>query len=85
MLISTVIAVALGIAPVKDDSIQIVSGDYSGRVGRYVERVDRNGNRHINGYSPVGRTSYDLIVHRNGQVEGSVGARAVTFHVRDAG
>ena len=84
MLMSTVVAVALGVAPVKDDSLHIVSGNYSDRVGRYSETVDRNGTHHIKGFSPVTRTSYDLIVRKDGTVEGSVGAFAVSFQVREA-
>ena len=85
MLMSTVIAVALGMAPVPDDATYTVSGNYSARVGRFSETLDRRGNRHIKGYSPITGSPYDLIVHRDGRIEGQVGERVVTFRVSEPG
>jgi hypothetical protein len=83
MLMTTVVAVALGLTPVKDDSLHRISGDYSKAVGQYSQTVDRNGAVHLKGYSPAAGTTYDVTVHKNGDVEGSVGAWAVTFHVSE--
>jgi hypothetical protein len=85
MLMSTVVAVAIGMAPVPDDAMYVVSGDYSARVGRFAETVDRRGNRHLKGFSPTTGAPYDLIVHRDGRVEGTVGDLVVSFRVREAG
>jgi hypothetical protein len=82
MLISTVIAVALGVAPVSSDS-QIVSGDYSSQIGRYSQSVDRSGTTRLRGYDRNG-ASYELMIDRRGFVEATVGDRIVTFRVREA-
>ena len=83
MLMTTVVAVALGLTPVKDDSLHRVSGDYSKAVGQYSKTVSPNGAVRLKGYSPAARANYDIIVHKNGDVEGAVGAWTVTFHVSD--
>jgi hypothetical protein len=83
MLIPTVVAVALGVAPVNQDvQTQVVSGDYSNRIGRYSQSVDRRGTKHINGRDPSG-APYELVIDRNGNVEASVGDHVVRFHVKD--
>jgi|KBSMisStandDraft_5_1062788.scaffolds.fasta_scaffold1177571_1 hypothetical protein len=85
MLISTVVAVALGVAPIKQDApTQIVSGDYSGRIGRYSQSVDGGGATHIIGRDRNG-APYELTIDRNGNVEGSVANHVVNFHVQDQG
>jgi hypothetical protein len=83
MLMTTVVAVALGLTPVKDESLHRISGDYSKAVGQYSQTVNRNGSIRLKGYSPAARADYDVIVHKNGDVEGAVGAWAVTFHVSE--
>jgi hypothetical protein len=80
MLISTVVAVALGVAPVNPDN-QVIAGDYSSQIGRYSQFVDRRGTTHLRGRDARG-VSYDLVMDRNGFVEASVGDRVVSFRVK---
>ena len=79
MLMPTVVAVALGVAPVTQDP-QPVNGDYSSRIGNYSQSIDRQGTTHVRGRDPRGR-AYELTVDRNGNVEASVGERVVNFRV----
>ena len=82
MLISTVIAVALGVAPVSSDR-QIVSGDYSNKIGRYSQFVDSRGTTHLKGLDRNGQP-YELTIDRNGFVEAGVGENLITFQVQEA-
>ena len=85
MMITTVVAVALGLAPVNESSAsQTVSGDYSAAVGRYSQTVDRRGTNHLRGVDSHG-VSYELVLDKRGYVEATVGERMVSFHVREAG
>ena len=82
MLISTVIAVALGIAPVSTES-QIVTGDYSDKIGRYSQSTGPQGTTYLKGYDRNGQ-AYELTIDRRGNVEAAVGERLITFQVREA-
>jgi hypothetical protein len=81
MLMTTVVAVALGVAPVNQDP-QPVTGDYSNRIGRYSQVVDRRGTTHVTGRDRLG-TPYDLVMDKHGNVEATVGERVVTFRVKE--
>jgi hypothetical protein len=84
MLISAVVAVALGVAPVDQvNPTQVISGDYSSQVGRYSKRIDARGTTYVRGTDRSG-SGYEITVDRHGYVEASVGDRVVTFHVQDA-
>ena len=83
MLMSTVVAVALGLAPVKQDGS--VTGDYSHVVGRYSQTVDSLGKIHARGFNRFTGAPYDVAMDKNGNVEAEVGDWIVTFRVRDAG
>jgi hypothetical protein len=84
MLMSTVVAVALGIAPVNHDgSVAVASKDYSGEVGHYTQVVDRRGTTHVRGRDGRGRP-YELIVSKSGYVEASVGERDISFRVEES-
>ena len=83
MLISTIVAVALGVAPVKQDGT--VRGDYSALVGRFSERVDRDGTTHVSGFNRLTGTAYALALDKEGNVEARVGDSIIAFHVQDAG
>lgn len=82
MLMSTVVAVALGLAPVKQDGS--VSGDYSSAVGRYSQTIDAKGNTHARGFSRQTGAPYDVAMDKDGNVEAQVGDWFVTFRVQDA-
>ena len=85
MIMTTVVAVALGFAPVKDNAPpQVVSGDYTNIVGSYSQRVDKNGVTHLSGFNRLNGSPYDLTVSSDGKVEGSVGESYVTFTVSEA-
>ena len=85
MMMTTVVAVALGLAPVNENSAaQTVSGDYSAAVGRYSQTVDRRGTNHVRGVDSRG-VSYELVLDKRGYVEATVGERAVSFRVQEAG
>ena len=81
MLMSTVVAVALGVVPVSSDpAIVTADTDFSSRIGRYTQRIDRRGTTHLRGADSNGR-SYELVMDRNGNVEASVGEQVVSFRV----
>lgn len=82
MLMSTVIAVALGLTPVEDSGP--VSGDYSRLVGRYSQAIDLQGNTHLTGFDRHTGARFDLVVDKQGQVEGTVGDFDVSFRVANA-
>jgi len=85
MLIPTVVAIALGVAPTRQEApAQVVSGDYSKQIGRYSQSVDRRGTTRIFGHDRNG-ASYELFIDKNGNVEASVGNRVVSFHVEEEG
>ena len=84
MIISSVVAVALGIAPVSHDgSSTTISGDYSRQVGGYTQVVDRRGTTYVKGRDARGMP-YSLVIDRNGYVEANFAERAIAFQVRDA-
>lgn len=82
MLMSTVVAVALGFAPVKQDGL--VAGDYSAIVGQYSRSIDRKGRTHARGFNRLTGTPYDVAMDKDGNVEAKVGDWTVTFQVKDA-
>jgi hypothetical protein len=83
MLMTTVVAVALGVAPVNQDP-QAVTGDYSSQVGHYSQIVDRRGTTHVTGRDRLG-TPYELVMDKNGNVEATFGERVITFRVQEQG
>ena len=84
MFMTTVVAVALGFAPVKEDGSVTPSRDnYSNIVGRYSQTVDRDGTTHLRGFNRITGAPYDLKVKTDGNVEGEVGTWYIQFHVDD--
>lgn len=84
MLMTTVVAVALGFAPIKQDgSIEPSRDNYSAMVGNYTQTVDRDGTTHLRGYSRFTGAPYDLKIGPDGKVEGDVGNFYVTFAVKE--
>ena len=84
MIMTTVLAVALGFAPVKNDSIQTVSGNFADAVGRYSQTIDKNGTTHLSGFNRLNGAPYEIAVDKNGKVEGTVGDWYVSFRVIEA-
>ncbi|HVU29586.1 MAG TPA: hypothetical protein VHE36_04215 [Sphingomicrobium sp.] len=86
MMISAIVAVALGVAPVNETKApQLVKFDeakIAAQVGRYRQSVGRDGKTHVRGFDRLGR-SYDLAIDGKGHVTGEVGDFYVTFDVAD--
>ena len=87
MIMSAVVAVALGLTPVKEsDSPQVVTFDeaqIAPQIGRYQQFTGKDGKTHVRGFDRLGR-AYDLAIDSNGHVTGEAGNWYVTFDVRDA-
>ena len=87
MLMDAVLAVALGLAPIKaGHDAQVIhyrSSDYAGLIGRYSQSTDRRGTTHLRGFDRLTGRPFDIAVAKDGQVEGSVGDMYVTFHVSE--
>ena len=84
-MMSTIIAVALGLTPVPaDGTVPLVSADTESMIGRYSETVDDTGTTHLRGVNRRTGQLFHLTVNPHGRVEGSVGDWVVTFHVRSA-
>jgi hypothetical protein len=86
MLMSAVLAVALGLTPVKEDGrpeLVQVDPQATEMIGRYSQTVDSRGRTHVRGFDRLGR-AYELTLDGKGNVEGSVGAWAVEFHITQA-
>ena len=86
MVISAVVAVALGLASVDDGKKpQLIQVDKSvaAAIGRYTQSVDKAGRTHVRGFDRFGR-AYDLTIDGNGHVQGQAGSWDVSFDVRDA-
>ena len=81
MLMSTVVAVALGFAPVKQDGS--VTGDYSAVLGRYSQSIDDGGKTHARGFNRLTGAPYDVAMDKNGNVEARVGDSTIIFQVHD--
>jgi len=86
MLMNAVLAVALGLAPVKADRavIHYNPSDYAGLIGRYSQSTDKAGITHLRGYDRMTGKPFDIAVRQDGRVEGSVGDTYVTFTLTEA-
>ena len=85
MLMSAVLAVALGLTPATESkSPQLIQVDAStiSEIGRYKQYVGKDGKTHLRGFDPMGRP-YNIAIDGNGHVEGGVGERVVSFDVAD--
>jgi hypothetical protein len=87
MIMNAVLAVALGLAPVKSgQEVQVIQYNpsaYVGLIGRYNQSTDRGGTTHLNGFDRLTGRPFDITVARNGRVEGTVGEMYVTFNVSE--
>jgi hypothetical protein len=87
MLLSTVVAVAVGITPVKESAspqlIQVDEARIAEQVGRFTQELRRDGSTRVRGFDRLGR-AYELAIDSKGHVQGHVGDWNVTFDVKDA-
>lgn len=87
MLMNAVLAVALGLAPVKaGQDVQVIQykpRDYAGLIGRYSQSTDNRGTTHLRGFDRLTGKPFDIAVAQDGHVEGSVGDMYITFHVSE--
>lgn len=87
MIISAVLAVALGLTPVREtNEPQVVSFDesrISAQLGSYRRSVRNDGSIEVSGYDRSGR-AYKLTISSNGHVTGEVGDWDVTFDFKTA-
>ena len=87
MIMNAVLAVALGLAPVKSgQEVQVIQynpSDYSGLIGRYNQLTDRGGTTHLSGFDRLTGRPFDIAVAKDGRVEGTVGETYVTFNVSE--
>lgn len=77
---STIIAVALGLTPVSDGQLIKDSAAVTRQVGRFTERTDRQGARHLRGFDQQGRP-YEVTLDKNGQVHAVVGTNLLEFTI----
>ena len=87
MIMNAVLAVALGLAPVKPgQQVQVIQYEpsaYAGLIGRYNQSTDKRGTTHLTGFDRLTGRPFDIAVARDGRVEGSVGEMYVTFTVSE--
>ena len=82
-MMTTVVAVALGVAPVQaDGTVQPISASDARRIGRYHESVDDTGTTHLKGFDRRSNAPYHITVNPFGRVEGAVGDMVVSFNVQ---
>lgn len=84
MMMATVVAVALGVAPIpQSGAAHIVTGDYSSQVGQFSHVVDSRGTVHLKGHDRQGR-AYEVVMDKHGYVEAIVGEHVINFRVQEA-
>lgn len=87
MLMSTIVAVAVGITPVKEQGspqlVQVDEAKIAQQVGRFTQEVRKDGSTRVHGFDRLGR-AYELAIDTKGHVQGHVGDWVVTFDVKDA-
>ena len=84
-MMTTIIAVALGLTPVQRDGIvQPISSQDANMIGSYSETVDDTGTTHLRGVNRSTGEIFHITVNPHGRVAGSVGDTIVTFNVRPA-
>jgi hypothetical protein len=82
-MMTTVIAVALGLAPIPaNGTVQLVGADTEKMIGQYSETVDDTGTTHLRGVNRKNGQIYHITVNPYGRVEGSVGDWTVSFNVK---
>ena len=82
-MMTTIIAVALGFAPVQGDrSVVQISNAHDSMIGSFTETVDDTGTTHLRGVNRMTGEVFHLTVNPHGRVTGSVGESTVTFQIQ---
>ncbi|MFL6736130.1 MAG: hypothetical protein ACJ8F4_03605 [Sphingomonas sp.] len=86
MMISAIVAVALGVTPVNESKepqlIVVDEAKIAARIGRYKQFTGKDGKTHVRGFDRLGH-SYDLAIDSKGHVTGEAGDLYVVFDVAD--
>ncbi|HLO21438.1 MAG TPA: hypothetical protein VK192_13195 [Sphingomicrobium sp.] len=86
MMISAIVAVALGVTPVNESTapqlVRVDEAKIAAQIGRYRQSQGKDGKTHVRGFDRLGR-SYDIAIDSKGHVTGEVGNLYVTFDVAD--
>lgn len=86
MIITTVIAVALGMTPINENAPQqTVRGQFDSLVGSYSQTSDARGTIRVRGTHPRTGVPYTLTIDRTGLVHADIGEREVEFRAREIG
>ena len=84
-MMTTIIAVALGLAPIQRDGVvQPLSKQDQSLIGAFTESVDDTGTTHLRGVNRKTGELYHITVNPHGRVVGSVGDSVITFWARPA-
>lgn len=88
MIISAIVAVAVGVMPVNYSSnapqtVMFDQAKIAAQVGSFAQSIRKDGSTEVRGFDRLGR-AYDLTITANGHVTGRVGSWDVTFDVTDA-
>lgn len=88
MFMDAVLAVALGLAPLKaGQEVQVIQykpGDFAGVIGRYFQSTDNRGTTRLRGFDRRTGQPFEIAVAKDGRVEGNVGETYITFQVSEA-
>jgi hypothetical protein len=83
---TTIVAIALGFAPVNNDgTVQPSRDNYAGIVGRYSQTIDAQGRTHLSGFNRLTGAPYDVVVDKDGNVSADIGAWQIEFRVKETG
>jgi hypothetical protein len=85
MLMTSVLAVALGYSTVSGPEAQTVTVSPAAiaKIGHFSQSIGRDGNTHLRGFDCRTGQPFDLAVATDGHVEGIVGIWDISFQVRD--
>lgn len=79
-LMTTIVAVALGLTPVPSNgTVKHVDESVARLIGSYSETTDDTGTTHLKGVDRRTGQRFHITVNPYGRVEGSVGESVVTF------
>lgn len=82
---TTIVAVALGFAPVNaSGTVERSRDNYAAMVGRFSDSVELDGKRHVRGINRWNGLRYNLIIGEDGEVRGLANNCDVSFRIQEA-